>query len=113
MYINNNFNQQIMNAVIENYKKIKKAIPQLIEKSGYRNDYIAKRLGMKAANFSVKKQRGNWNEDELELLIKTLTTTTGEVELFLREATEISIAEEHLKGEMLSSTEFEKLMKWK
>jgi uncharacterized protein YjcR len=102
-----------MNTIIENYKKIKSAIPQLIEMSGYRNDYIAKKLGMKAANFSVKKQRSNWNEDELDLLIKTLTSTTGEVELFLKETAEISFAEEKLTGEMLTSTEFEKLMKWK
>ncbi len=102
-----------MNSVIESYKKIKSAIPQLIEMSGYRNDYIAKKLGMKAANFSVKKQRSNWNEDELDLLIKTLTTNAGEVELFLKETTEISFAEEKLTGEMLTSSEFEKLMKWK
>jgi uncharacterized protein YjcR len=102
-----------MNTIIENYKKIKSAIPQLIEMSGYRNDYIAKKLGMKAANFSVKKQRSNWNEDELDLLIRTLTSTTGEVELFLKETAEISFVEEKLTGEMLTSTEFEKLMKWK
>lgn len=102
-----------MNNVINNYKKIKQSIPLLIKMSGYRNDYIAKRLGMQPANFSVKKQRSNWNEDELDLLIKTLTTTTGEVELYLKEATEISMAEEHLNGEMLTSAEFEKLMKWK
>ncbi|MFN0082544.1 MAG: hypothetical protein ACKVOM_08505 [Ferruginibacter sp.] len=102
-----------MNNIIENYKKIKSSVPQLIEMSGYRNDYIAKRLGMKPANFSVKKQRGNWNENEIDLLIKTLTTTTGEVELFLKEVTEIAFTEENLKGEMLTSDEFEKLMKWK
>jgi hypothetical protein len=102
-----------MHSVINNYKKIKQSIPELIKLSGYRNDYIAKRLGMHATNFSVKKQRANWNEDELDLLIKTLTTTTGEVELYLKEATEISMADEHLSGKMLSSDEFEKRMKWK
>ena len=102
-----------MNIIIENYKKIKSAVPQLIEMSGYRNDYIAKKLGMKPANFSVKKQRSSWNEDELDLLIKTLTTNTGEVDLFLKETAEISFIEEKLTGEMLTSNEFEKLMKWK
>jgi hypothetical protein len=102
-----------MSTVISNYKKIKQSVPQLIKMSGYRNDYIAKRLGMQAANFSVKKQRANWNEDELDLLIKTLTSTTGEVELYLKEITEISLTEETLKGEMLTSDEFEKRMKWK
>jgi uncharacterized protein YjcR len=102
-----------MNSVIYSYKKLKQSIPELIKLSGYRNDYIAKRLGMQPANFSVKKQRSNWNEDELDLLIKTLTTTTGEVELYLKEATEIAMADEHLGGKMLTSDEFEKRMKWK
>ncbi len=102
-----------MNNVINNYKKLKQSIPQLIKISGYRNDYIAKRLGMQPANFSVKKQRCNWNEDELDLLIKTLTTTTGEVETYLREATEISISDEHINGKMYTAEEFEKRMKWK
>ncbi len=102
-----------MNSIIENYKKIKTAVPQLIEMSGYRNDYLAKKLGMKAANFSVKKQRSNWNEEELDLLLKTLTSNAGEVELFLKETAEISFIEEKIKGETLTTTEFEKLMKWK
>ena len=67
---------------------------------------------MQPANFSVKKQRSNWSEDELDLLIKTLTSTTGEVELFLKETTEILFTEEYLTGEMLTYTEFEKQMKW-
>ncbi len=102
-----------MNPIIENYKKIKTAVPQLIEISGYRNDYLAKKLGMKPANFSVKKKRSNWNEEELDMLLKTLTTNTGEVSLFLKETAEIAFAEERINGEMLTAIEFEKLMQWK
>lgn len=47
-------------------------MPELIEISGYRNDYIAKQLGKKPSNFSAKKQRGNWNEDELTVILNTL-----------------------------------------
>lgn len=55
--------------IVEQYKRLVNIIPEIIEASGYRNDFIAKKLGMKAQNFSVKKQRGNWSADEVEKLL--------------------------------------------
>jgi hypothetical protein len=98
-----------MNSIIENYKKIKSAIPELIEMSGYRNDYIAKRMGMKPANFSVKKQRGNWNEDELEQILNALTNPTDDVENFLMLQEMRSLKDD----ENITADEFKKAMKWK
>lgn len=65
--------------VIEQYKKVKESIPELIEASGYRSDYIAKRMGMRASNFSAKKQRGNWSEQEVEKLLEAITSANEEV----------------------------------
>jgi hypothetical protein len=98
-----------MNSIIENYKKIKSAIPELIEMSGYRNDYIARRMGMKPANFSVKKQRGNWNEDELEQILNALTNPTDDVENFLMLQEMRSLKND----ENITAEEFKKEMKWK
>ncbi len=58
--------------VVAEYKHLLKIIPDIIEVSGYRNDFIAKKLGMKAQNFSVKKQRGSWSVDEVEKLLKVV-----------------------------------------
>jgi uncharacterized protein YjcR len=102
----------IMSNVIENYKKIKNSIPELIEISGYRNDYIAKQLGIKPSNFSAKKQRGNWNEDELTAILNTLRKPSIELEDFLEDILESVFIEENVKGEMMTSEEFEKRMKW-
>jgi hypothetical protein len=102
-----------MNNVIENYKKIKNSIPELIEKSGYRNDYIAKQLGIKPSNFSQKKQRGNWNEDELTAILNTLRKPAIELDEFLKDILDSIFIEENLKGDTISSDKFEKLMKWK
>jgi hypothetical protein len=44
--------------IVEDYRRLVNIIPEIIEASGYRNDFIAKKLGMKPQNFSVKKQRG-------------------------------------------------------
>ena len=49
--------------VIQEDKQLKMNISKLIDKSGYRNSYLAERIGMQPQNFSVKKMRGNWTED--------------------------------------------------
>jgi len=61
-----------MLAIIENYILLKKQMGQLIKKSGYRNDYIAAKIGMRADYFTVKKQRGNWSDDEIIKIIKVI-----------------------------------------
>ena len=55
--------------IVATYKRLLGNVAAIIEVSGYRNDYIAKKLGLKAQNFSAKKQRGNWTPDELEKLL--------------------------------------------
>lgn len=58
--------------VIENYLLLKKQIAQLIKKSGYRNEFIASKIGMRADYFAVKKQRGNWSDEEVIKIIKVI-----------------------------------------
>jgi len=69
-----------MIAAISQIQKLRSMIPDLIEASGYRNDFIAKKLKMRPQYFSVKKQRGNWSEKELSLIIETLTQPSSVVE---------------------------------
>lgn len=66
---------------VRNYQALLKSIPQLIEISGYRSDFIAKKIGLKPANFSVKKQRGNWSVEEVEKLLQVISNE--EVENFV------------------------------
>lgn len=67
--------------VVKNYQSLVKRIPELIEISGYRSDFIAKKIGLKPANFSVKKQRGNWTTEEVEKLLQVISNE--EVENYL------------------------------
>ena len=71
--------------VIENYLLLKKQIAQLIKKSGYRNEFIASKIGMRADYFAVKKQRGNWTPDELEKLLAIISNEDVEEYLMLEE----------------------------
>jgi predicted glycosyl hydrolase (DUF1957 family) len=58
----------IQEAVL-NYKILLSNINELINISGYRNDFIAKKLGLKPTTFSMKKQRASWSNDEVEKLL--------------------------------------------
>ncbi len=65
-----NFIQIIMTQeTIANYKTLLENISTLIDISGYRNDFIAKKLGIKPANFSIKKQRTKWTPDEVSNIL--------------------------------------------
>ncbi len=58
--------------VVNSYRVILNNIAHLIEVSGYRQDYLSKKLGLKAATFSAKKQKGNWTPEEVEHLLSVI-----------------------------------------
>lgn len=92
--------------VIENYMLLKSEISSLIKKSGYRNDFIASKIGMRPDYFAVKKQRGNWSDDEVLKIIKVIENE--EVANFF----DSLIIKNCFPGNTISSDEFEKIMKW-
>ena len=79
---------------------------QLIEISGFRNDFLSQKIGLKPAKFSVKKQKGNWTTDEVLKLLSIIKNK--EVEDYI----DILKMKEIKKGKFISSDEFEKRMKW-
>ena len=93
-------------AVIQ-YKNLLSHIAEIIEISGYRNDYIAKKLGLKPQNFSVKKQRASWSPDEVEKLLAVVDNEDVEDYLLI----------EHMRSikdeETITLDEFKKQMGWK
>jgi hypothetical protein len=94
--------------IVTSYKRLLENVPNIIDVSGYRNDYIAKKLGLKPQNFSVKKQRGNWTPDELERLLNVVDNEDVENYLML----------EHMRDakddETISYDEYKEIVnKWK
>ena len=92
--------------VIENYLLLKKQIPHLIKKSGYRNDFIASKIGMRPDYFAVKKQRGNWSEDEVAKIIKLIESED------VADYFDSVLIKNCFPGKTLTSKEFEKEMGW-
>src|SRR5260221_13238205 len=97
----------MVNEIVSNYRTLVNSLGELIQESGYRSDYIAKKIGMKPANFSQKKQRGNWSVEEVEKLLGVIDNEDTENYLMLQ------LMRAAKKDETVSYEEFQKEMGWK
>ena len=96
----------MLEQIVINYQMLVNNMGQLIEISGFRNDYLSNKIGLKPANFSVKKQKGNWTTTEVLKLLSIIKNK--EVEDYI----DVVKMKEIKKGKFISSDEFEKRMKW-
>ena len=71
--------------IVNSYKNLVDHIPELIDISGYRNDFIAKKLKIKPQYFSVKKQRNSWSVEDVEKLLAVIMNEDVENFLMLEE----------------------------
>ena len=69
---------------IDNYKNIFTNIPKAIAISGYRKDYIAKKLGLSPQAFSYKISRKSLSVEDVENLLKVINNEDVE-EFFMLE----------------------------
>jgi len=94
--------------IASNYKTLLQNIPALIDVSGYKNDYICRKIEMKPATFSARKHKNNWSVEEV---IKILSVIQNEdVEDFLL----LQLMKETKNDETISADEFRKeIASWK
>jgi hypothetical protein len=94
--------------IANNYKTLLDHLPQLIDVSGYRNDYLSKKMGISSATFSAKKQRGNWTTDDVVKLMAIIENDDVEDYLMLE------LMRNTKNDETISAAEFRKeIKKWK
>lgn len=94
--------------IANKYKNLLHFLPDLIEVSGYRNDYLSKKMGLTPATFSAKKQRGNWSVNEIIKLMSIIENEDVEDYLMLQ------LLREAKDDETVSTDEFRKeIRKWK
>lgn len=96
-----------MREIVINYRTLIQNLGELIQVSGYRSDYLAKKIGMKPANFSQKKQKGNWSVDEVEKLMEVIENEDTENFLMLQ------LMRAAKNEETVSYEAFQKEMGWK
>jgi adenylate cyclase class IV len=93
--------------IVADYKNLISNISQLIDISGYRNDHIAKKIGILPQTFSVKKKRQSFTVDEVGKIMEVIDNE--DVEEFVM----LEVLRSRKDDENLSSDEFKKLMGWK
>lgn len=99
-----------MLTVLKEYSAIKNNISTIINASGYKNDYVAKKIGLTPQNFAVKKQRGNWSVEELEKIIDVITKPNEDAE----EALMLEIMRSRKDDETLTYDEYKaEIATWK
>ena len=98
----------MLSEIANNYTTLLKFLPELIDVSGYRNDYLSKKMGLTPATFSAKKQRGNWSADDVVKLIAIIENE--DVEDFLM----LQLLRNAQNEETVSADDFRKeIKKWK
>lgn len=98
-----------MLGVINQYMIIKESIPHLLNISGYRNDYIAKKIGISSSAFAVKKQRKSWTDKEVREIIEIITHPNEDVEDYIM----MEIMRERESEQDLTMEDYQKLKsKW-
>lgn len=68
--------------IIEQYEQLKKHFGEILDRSGYRLDHLAEKIGVPKGNFYMKKKRGSFNHEEMKKLLKLIGTDEMEDELF-------------------------------
>lgn len=96
-----------MREIIENYQTLRKSLGGLIEKSGYKNAYIAEKIGMSPNHFYVRKQRNSWSEEEIEKILNVIENDELE-DFFLGQ-----LMENMKQEETITFGELKKEMSWK
>ncbi|MGJ7032892.1 hypothetical protein [Niabella hirudinis] len=96
--------------IIDQYRLIKENIPKLLDISGYRNDFIAKKIGLSASAFAVKKQRQSWTDKEVKDIVEAITGVNEDVEDYVM----LEIMRSRKSEETLSLDDYKKLTaEWK
>jgi len=99
-----------MVTVFKEYNAIKENIATIINASGYKNDYVAKKIGLTPQNFAVKKKRSNWSAEELEKIIDVITKPNEDAE----DALMLEIMRSRKDDETLTYDEYKaEIAKWK
>ena len=95
----------MVSQIANDYKNLLHFLPELISVSGYRSDYLSKKMGISPATFSAKKQRGNWTVDEVVKLMAIIENEDVEDFLMLQKMREAK------NDETVSADEFRKEIK--
>ena len=91
---------------IENYKAILSEINTIIDISGYKNEYIARKLDIQPQYLSVKKIRNSFSLEDVEKIL-AIVMNEDVANFFMLKEMELRDKEEEI-----GLADFKKMMKW-
>ena len=91
---------------IENYKAILSEINTIIDISGYKNEYIARKLDIQPQYLSVKKLRNSFSLEDVEKIL-AIVMNEDVANFFMLKEMELRDKEEEI-----GLADFKKMMKW-
>ena len=91
---------------IENYKAILSEINTIIDISGYKNEYIARKLDIQPQYLSVKKLRNSFSLEDVEKIL-VIVMNEDVANFFMLKEMELRDKEEEI-----GLADFKKMMKW-
>jgi hypothetical protein len=97
----------MISEIVNNYDRLVMNIGQIIEVSGYRSDYLAKKLGLTNVNFSAKKNRKTFTIEEIKKIASIVDNEDVNDFLMMQEM------EARKEDETLGHDELYQLMGWK
>ena len=90
--------------IVSNYKSLVQHIGELIHVSGYRNDYVAAKIGISPKLFAVKKQRSSFSVDDIEKIMTVIDNEDVEnylmLEIMRDRKDEETVSYDEFKAEM-------------
>ncbi len=96
----------MLSKIVLNYQMLIDNMGELIEISGFIDEYLSKKIGLKPASFLQKKQNGNWTTNEILKLLPVIENKPAE------EYIEAFKIWESKKGTFIASAQIENRMKW-
>jgi hypothetical protein len=69
--------------VINEYKALTMHVTEIIEKTGYRVDFVCEKLGLSKPGFYKKRKSGNFSPDEMLTILQIIKAEDIEERLFV------------------------------
>ena len=87
--------------VLGDYLEVENNIGAIIESTGYKNEYIAKKLAMPISTYYTKRRTKSFTAKDVYKIVKMLEDTEE-----MYNAAELELMESRINGEVISGEEF-------
>lgn len=100
-------NSILMQTIVTDYETLYNSIGTLIDSSGFKNSFLARKIGVSQSNFSMKKKRNSWTLHEIKQILQLIDSEE------MSDLVLAKIMESRQDEETISFTDLKNQMGWK